>query len=426
MVQKEAPRLGERWFEAILGNGLHIRVVPKPGFFRKYAFVAVNYGAIDTAFALDGRTLRSPDGVAHYLEHKMFDLPDGNADAQFAALGGSTNAFTSFDMTAYYVSCTEHLEENLRLLLKMVSVPYFTQERVDKERGIIAQEIQMYEDSPDSRLYEDLLAAMFPDHPVRVPIAGSVESIAAITPETLSDCFRAFYTPANMILCVVGDVNPERVIACAEAVLPKARRTVPARSYGGGAPPRMAQLHKRTMEVSMPAFALGFRTAPPPHGRAGLRQEIVGDLACELLCGESSPLYRRLYEENRIDSGFGAGYECFKEAALLSMTGDSRDPERVRDAILTECRRQLSEGLDAAAFRRLKRSALGRRIRELDSFESVCIRTAENFFDHAEYCEFPELYEAVTLEEVRTFLEETVCEERMTLAVVEPKKGAEA
>ena len=423
MKMTTVENLGERYYSCDLPNGLHIHVVPKPGFSRKYAFYAVDYGAIDTSFSLDGRALRSPDGVAHYLEHKMFDLPSGNADARFAALGSSPNAFTSFDITAYYFSCTEEFEENFRILTEMVSVPYFTAESVEKERGIIAQEIRMYEDNPDTRLYENLFAAMYPDHPIRTPIAGTVESIGEITADTLYDCFRAFYTPANMILCVVGDVDPQRIAQLAEELLPKEKCPVPKRTYSTGASAEELTHEVRLrMEVAMPLFALGFRCEQPPHGNEGIRREIVGDLACEMLIGESAPLYQRLYEENLIDSGFNAGYECGKEAALITFAGDSIAPEQVRDAILEEAARQLREGLDAAAFERLKKSAMGRRLRELDSFEGVCSRVCGNYFDSADYYCFPAMYASVTVEDVRSFIEETVCPERMVLSVIEPKE----
>ena len=160
------PKLGEQFYEQKLPNGLCVRVLPKPGFARRYAFLGVNFGSIDTHFTLGGREYRVPDGIAHYLEHKMFDLPEGDATEQFAAHGGSPNAFTSYTMTAYYFDCTEEFEENLRILLRLVTVPYFTPESVEKERGIIAQEIRMYEDSAESRVYEDLFRGMFAAHPV--------------------------------------------------------------------------------------------------------------------------------------------------------------------------------------------------------------------------------------------------------------------
>ena len=217
MKHTEYQGLGESCFSAVLPSGLQLRIVPKRGFARRYAFLAVNFGAVDTAFFQNGSRRRVPDGIAHYLEHKMFDLPDRDAMELFAEYGGSPNAFTSYGLTAYYFSCTERFEDNLRLLLHMVATPHFTAESVEKERGIIAQEIRMYEDSAQSRVGEDLFAALFRSHPIRVPIAGTVESIAEITPELLLSCYRAFYRADNMMLCVVGDVDEETVYSIAEA-----------------------------------------------------------------------------------------------------------------------------------------------------------------------------------------------------------------
>ncbi|MEA4966291.1 MAG: pitrilysin family protein [Oscillospiraceae bacterium] len=423
MLQVKAPRLGESYVEREFPGGLTVRVIPKPGFAKKYAFLAADYGSIDTAFTRNGEKIQSPDGVAHYLEHKMFDLEDGNAMQLFAAAGGSPNAFTSYDMTAYYFICTDRFEDNLRILLRFVLTPYFTEESVEKEREIIGQEIRMYEDSADSRLYENLFSAMFRNHPIRVPIAGTAQSIAKITAKTLYGCYETFYAPSNMMLCVVGDVEPDVVFSAAEAMLPRERRGLPARDYGAAeAPDCGPQTVRQTMEIAMPMFSVGFRCEPPAAGRAGMKQEIVGDLACELLAGEASPLYQRLYDGNLIDSDFSSGFERVKGAALISFGGDSLEPETVQRELLEECRRQLAEGLDADAFRRLKKSAVGRRIRDLDSFESICYRMCASFFDGASYFEFPDVYEEITLEDVRAFLQSTVRENRMVLSVIEPKE----
>ncbi len=225
MTLHEFPRLGERYWEQRLENGLLLRVVPKPGFARSYAFLGVDYGSIDTSFTRGGVSCRTPDGVAHYLEHKMFDLPEDNAMNLFAAHGGYPNAFTGYAMTAYYFDCTEQFAENLRILLRMVLTPWFPAESVEKERGIIAQEIRMYEDSADSRAYEDLFGAMFAHHPIRVPIAGTVESIGEITPQVLQDCHAAFYAPANLMLCVTGDVDPALVGGAVRSSLVRAARS---------------------------------------------------------------------------------------------------------------------------------------------------------------------------------------------------------
>ena len=232
MKELRDPQLDERAVTATLSNGLPVCVVPKPGFAKKCAYFVTNYGSIDTKFTWMGREYDTPAGVAHYLEHKMFEMPDRDVMQEFSALGANPNAFTSYAMTAYYFTCTEQFEACLELLLTFVSTPYFTAESVERERGIIGQEIRMYEDSADSRVYEDLFAAMYRHHPVRVPIAGTVESIQAITPEILQSCYDAFYHPANMMLCVVGDVDPEQVISMAERILPRERRPLPQRDYG--------------------------------------------------------------------------------------------------------------------------------------------------------------------------------------------------
>ena len=221
MKQTFYKRIGESVYRETLPNGLQICVVPKPGYAKRYAFFATRYGGMDIRFQLDGKWLDTPAGIAHYLEHKMFDTQEGNVLQELAKNGAHDNAFTSSAVTAYYVECTEKFYENLRILLSFVSVPYFTQESVEKEQGIIAQEIRMVEDDPDWRVYANLMECLYQESPVRFPVAGTVESIRQITPQTLYDCHRAFYTPSNMILVCVGSMDPDQVAAEAEAILPK-------------------------------------------------------------------------------------------------------------------------------------------------------------------------------------------------------------
>ena len=423
MREMTFPRIGERYFEEKLPNGLTVRIVPKTGFAKKYAFLAVDFGSIDTSFTFEGKHYRVPDGIAHYLEHKMFDLPEGNAMDLFAACGAYPNAFTSYDMTAYHFTCTENFEEGLRVLLRMVLTPYFTEESVEKERGIIAQEIRMYEDSAQSNVSEALFAAMFRNHPVKVSIAGTVESIEDITAQMLYDCYDAFYRPCNMILCVVGDVNERNVIDIAKELSGNDCRPLPIRDYGE--PENLlpvAALTEKRMEISMPTFALGFGCAPCAGGMAVMERELVGDLASEILVGESSPLYQRLYEEGIIDGDFSAGYESVKDICLLSMSGDSEDPEGIRDAILQEAHRLCNEGIDEEFFRRLLRSCLGRRTRDLDSFESICYRVCAYHFDGVDYFRFPEVFETVRPEDVLQLLRESILPERAALSIIRPKE----
>ena len=422
MTRIEYPELDETLYQQTLANGLTVCVVPRKGFTKRLAYFVTDYGSIHTQYSLDGKNHQAPAGVAHYLEHKMFDLP-GNRDvsAEFAALGASTNAFTSYDMTAYYFSCTENFDECLRLLLEFVSTPYFTEESVEKERGIIDQEIGMNEDAPDSVVFENLVQAMYARHPIRVPILGTGETIRQITPEVLYRCHRAFYAPGNMLLCVVGDVEPEAVVRIAEQQLGREALPVGKKQKDWAEPmtcPRPEITAK--MEVAMPMFNLAFKCEPLGTGDEAIREEMVADLAAEALFGESSELYLKLYEEGLIDSSFGGGFETIDGCAMLLCSGDSEDARAVREAILAQAEKLTREGLPEEDYLRMKRSALGRRIRGLDSFDATCFRICAYHFSDFDYFRFPEVYRQITAEEIIAFLARVVKRERCCLSIMEP------
>ena len=422
MTRIEYPELDETLYQQTLANGLTVCVVPRKGFTKRLAYFVTDYGSIHTQYSLDGKNHQAPAGVAHYLEHKMFDLP-GNRDvsAEFAALGASTNAFTSYDMTAYYFSCTENFDACLRLLLEFVSTPYFTEESVEKERGIIDQEIGMNEDAPDSVVFENLVQAMYARHPIRVPILGTGETIRQITPEVLYRCHRAFYAPGNMLLCVVGDVEPEAVARIAEQQLGREALPVGKKQKDWAEPmtcPRPEITAK--MEVAMPMFNLAFKCEPLGTGDGAIREEMVADLAAEALFGESSELYLKLYEEGLIDSSFGGGFETIDGCAMLLCSGDSDDARAVREAILSQAEKLTREGLPEGDYLRMKRSALGRRIRGLDSFDATCFRICAYHFSDFDYFRFPEIYRQITAEEIIAFLARVVKRERCCLSIIEP------
>ena len=419
------PEVGETLYKTTLQNGLQILILPRSGFTKKLCYFVTDYGAIHTSFQINGADYTAPAGVAHYLEHKLFDMPGRDITAEFASLGASPNAFTSYDMTAYYFSCTEHFPENLNLLLEFVTTPYFTKESVAKEQGIIGQEIGMNEDNPDSALFDMLAEAMYEIHPIRHPILGTRESIAQITPEVLETCHRAFYKPDNMLLCVVGDVDPEEVAQIAESKLQNlpCPQVDSPRLWNEPLTVKNPYITKQ-MEIAMPMFHLGFKSAPLPDGDEGVRQEIVGDLAAEALFGESSELYLKLYDEGLIDASFGGGYETIEGMSMLLASGDSEDPEAVRDAILQAAKKLGKTGISDEAFLRMKRSALGRRIRGLDSFESTCFRLCAYHFSKFDYFRIPKIYEKITKEEIQKFIQQVVSPDRMCLAVITPKKEA--
>ena len=420
------PQWNETLYRTVLPSGLTVYVVPRPGFTKKLAYFVTDYGSIHTEFTVNGEAFSAPAGVAHFLEHKMFDLPGRDVSEEFAALGAYPNAFTSYDMTAYYFSCTEHFDDCLRLLLEFVSTGYFTEESVDKEQGIIGQEIGMSRDNPDHRSFELLMETMYPNHPIHTPILGSKDSIAQITPQVLTACHRAFYRPDNMLLCVVGDVDPDAVEALAREMIPeKFTDEITRTSHWEESMQPPVKLVEQTMEVAMPMFQLGFKCEDAGFGAAAIRQEAIGDLACEALFGESSSLYMRLYEEGVIDGSFGGGFETVDGMALVTLSGDSDTPQILCDAVLEEAARLVAEGLEEADFLRMKRSALGRRLRDLDSFDSTCFRLCAYHFSGYDYFNFPEIYESITQADILEFLQRVIRQERSCMVIIYPKQKEE-
>ena len=422
MTPKYYPELDETLYTRIMENGLTVCLIPKKGFTKKMAYFVTDYGSIHTDFVLDGKVCKAPAGVAHYLEHKLFDLP-GKRDvsAEFAQMGAMTNAFTSYDMTAYYFSTTENFEDCLRLLLEFVSTPYFTEESVEKERGIIDQEIGMNLDSPESVVFDKLMEIAYHQHPVRIPILGTHESIREITPEVLHQCHRAFYAPENMLLCVIGDVEPETVVNITREMLGTEKKDMGLKISAWQEPMAVVEAETRCkMEVAMPMFDIAFKSEPMGKGDAAIRTEMVADLAAEALFGESSELYLKMYEEGIIDSSFGGGFETIDGCAMLMCSGDSENPEAVREAILAQAEKLAKEGIPEASFLRMKRSALGRRIRALDSFDATCFRVCAYHFTDFDYFRFPEVYRSIEATEICGFLNRVVKRERCSLSVIEP------
>ena len=416
------PELDETVCRETLECGLTLCVVPRKGFTKKLCYLVTDYGSVHDRFTLEGQMYSIPAGSAHYLEHKLFDMPGGrDISAEFAGLGAMVNAFNSYDMTAYYFTCTEHFEDCLRLLLDFVYTPYFTEESVQKERGIIDQEIGMNLDSPDTVVFEELTKCLYRTHPIRNPILGTRESIREITPDTLHRIHRAFYTPGNMMLCVLGDVEPETVAALARQRLGTKKR--PTAEKIGPEERELTvsrKLTRRNMEAAMPTFCMAFKGSPFGRGESAIRRELAAELAAEALFGESSELYLRLYDEGLIDSSFGGGFETLDGCAMLLCSGDSRDPEAVARAVLEQAGKLLEQGICQEDFLRLKRGSLGRRIRGLDSFDSTCFRLCAYHFSDFDYFRFPEVFREITPEETLALLRETCTEENWAISILEP------
>ena len=424
MVEHSYPRIDEKVWHHTLPNGLEIRVVSKPRHAKACAYFVTRYGGMDLRFELGGKWLNTPAGIAHYLEHKMFDTEEGNALQELAKNGAEPNAFTSNAITAYYFDSTDHFYDNLRILLKFVSIPYFTEESVEKEQGIIGQEIRMVEDNPEWQVYQQLMECLYKESPARVSVAGTVESIREITADTLYHCHKAFYTPANMILCVIGDVDPEAVAALAEEILPKESGPAIPRDYGeeDSLLPACRERELR-MEVSMPQLMAGYKCAPVPKGPEQLRLGLIGDMACDILFGDSSPLYTRLYEEGKVNGSFGGNFDMLPGVAYLYVGADTNYPREVHEAVTAEAERLAREGIDEDYYQRIRRACYGQLIRSLNSFETIAVSAAEGCFNGYDYYTFPEIFASITKADVEQFLRENVTRERTAAVILYPKEG---
>ena len=424
MKLKEYKKIGETVYEGVLPNGLTVVVIPKRGFKECYAVFATNYGGAYRRFELDGKWHDTPAGVAHFLEHKMFDMPDGvNALTAFSQLGANPNAFTSSDTTAYYFSCSTKFEENLRLLLRFVSTPYFTEESVAKEQGIIGQEIGMGDDDPERRGYYNMLGLLYEHNPVKEEVAGTVESIAQITSETLYACHAAFYNPKNMVLCVAGDLEPQRVYDIALEEVGDKSGSKPKVDMGEEESPLpLASYIEERMEVSAPQFFIGAKVSPVPVGKALQRQKIVSQLALRTVYGSSGRFYNKLYSEGILNRDYGYELDYVAGTATVIFEGESKNPQRVLAEILAAADEVRENGLDASHFERMKKASFGSRLRGLESFDSLCLAQMDGCFEGYDALDSFAILEDVSIEECVAFISEYLTEEKLVLSAVLPLK----
>ncbi|MDX5680931.1 pitrilysin family protein, partial [Clostridioides difficile] len=370
--------LKEEVYYEKLQNGLGVYFMPKRGFMKKYAILATNYGSNDLEFVPIGedKKIRVNEGIAHFLEHKMFEQPDGgDAFDKFSKLGVNANAFTNFTMTAYLFSATENFYESLEHLIDYVQTPYFTDENVEKEKGIIAQEIKMYNDDPDWNVYFNCLKAMYVNYPARIDIAGTVDSIYKITKEELYKCYNTFYNPGNMALFVVGDLDVEKVIDVTKKSnnykVDKLSKSI-ERFY----PEEPESVKEKEViekfPISMPMFNIGFKDSNVGlKGKELLRKEIVTDILVGMLFKKGSKLYEDLYMQGLINENFGAGFSSQVDYAFSIIAGDSKEPKKVKEIILDYIEKSKKEGLSKEEFERTTKKKIGSFIKCFDSINII-------------------------------------------------------
>ena len=410
----------------VLPSGLTVLVRPMPGYSGTHVIYATRFGSIDRDFRVDGREVHLPAGVAHFLEHKMFEDEDGDAFAKFAKTGANANAFTSFDRTCYLFTATEQLDESLDVLLGMVGHPYFTEQTIAKEQGIIGQEIKMYDDSADWRLITGLCECLYHSHPIRSDIAGSCESIAEITPGMLYDCCEAFYAPGNMVLAAAGNTTMEQVLAaCARHGLLDPRPEERVQRLWADEPMTLAAAEKRIrMPVSKPCFGLGFKEAPLAPD--DLRSEMLYDLVLCCICGGMSPLYRRLYDSGLTNPGFGGEVLRVDGCCCILFTGESDEPDTVKQLLLDEIEQVRRAGIDREVFTLCKNEKYGQLIENLENVEDSASQMADFALSGQTVAQQISMLAGLTAEDADAALQHILCTDRMATMYIQPDGTAQA
>ncbi len=428
---RENNALQEKVFYAAPNGGPDLFVFPRRGYNKKYAIFSTRFGSIDHAFRWNekGQEKESilPDGVAHFLEHKLFDEEEGNVFDRFAYYGASPNAFTSFTHTTYLFSCTDFFTENFKLLLNFVQTPYFSEESVAKEQGIIQQEIRMYEDNPQWRGYFELLKALYARHPVRNDIAGSVESISKITKDILYQCYNTFYHPRNMAVFVTGDLEPDDVFGLVEESL--AGRSFPPfnlveRIYPG----EEAAVHQPevTLElsVSQPLLNMGFKdTYSHLAGRELMARELITELLLEMIFGRSGSFYTALYEEGLIDEQFSYGFTAERSYGHTLLGGRTKKPEELRARLLAAISETKKSGLEAESFDRQKRKMRGQVLTSFNSLEFIANNYLAYHFRRIDFFEILDILEKISIKDLEERLHAHLQEDLHAVSIVYPVQG---
>lgn len=412
--------LDEKCYHIVHPTGLNIYVMPKPGYSGTYAVFGTNYGSIDTKILnKDGEVEDIPEGTAHFLEHKLFESEDLDAFARYAKTGANANAYTSFDTTCYLFSCTGDFAASLKILLDFVQSPYFTEQTVSKEQGIIGQEITMYKDVADWEVLFNLLRALYHSHPVRIDIAGTVESISQISAQTLYDCYNNFYNLNNMVLAIAGNVNIDEIISiCDEMLKPCDEFRFERKPHDE--PEEIVQNYiEEKLSVAAPIFSFGYKETYGLPKRS-LKQRIATSILLEMIAGTTSQLYNSLLEQELINTSFGfEQFTGFGYAATL-FSGESKNPEEVARQINAYIAKVRKEGIDSEEFEQTRRKLYGRAVMSFNDIDEVANDLVGAHFDGTGVFDDIEIYRTITADDIREVLDSTMREEYAALSVIRP------
>jgi len=411
-------RIGDKYYKVHHNSGLTIYVYPKEGYNSTYATFGTKYGSINTTFSLDdGPQIRIPDGIAHFLEHKLFENEELDAFERFAKTGANANAYTTFDRTCYLFSSTEKFQENLEILLDFVRSPYFTEESVQKEQGIIGQEIRMYDDSPEWRVLVNMLKAMYHNHPVKIDIAGTIESISDITVQKLFDCYHVFYNLNNMVLCVSGNTSLQEVLEIADKSLAPDEKYKIINHFEEEPYSIVKPYVEQKLPVSVELFNLGFkeRASEIPDSSKDLA---VKEILLAILASATSQLYRDLMDKKLINTSFG--YELFHGPYFNAVvfSGESRHPEKTADIIKEYISNAKRDGISEEDFEMVKKAVYGEEIASLNSVDSISNSLVDCHFSNREFFGYIDEISSITFEDVQKKLHEILDVNNCSLSVI--------
>ncbi len=410
---------GEQYTRIEHPSGLTLLLCPMKDFSGAYALFATRCGSIDDSFrtSADEPYTLVPAGIAHFLEHKLFESEEGDAFEQYAKTGANANAYTSFDRTAYLFGCTDRFHESLEILLNLVTHPYFTEQSVEKEQGIIGQEIRMYDDSPDWRVFFNLLGAMYHSHPLRVDIAGTVESIREITADLLYTCYNSFYNLHNMVLAVAGNFEIDAVVdACDRILKPASPAVVETRPVEEPESVRETRVEQK-LEVASPLFEIGFKGTSISY-RENVLSQAVGEIVCDLIAGESTALYRELYDEGLINTTFDSEVLAGPNYLANLFSGESHDPDEVFRRLKSGVARLQQNGIDPEDFERARRAAYGRYVGLYGSIEPMAgILVIAGLAGFQAY-ELLDRISGLTLNDAQAYLRENFNVDRAAVSII--------
>ena len=429
MEQINFDQLQEELYHEKMPNGLNVYILPKKGFNKTFATFTTKYGSVDNTFVPLGKDeyVKVPDGIAHFLEHKLFEKEDGDVFQQFSRQGASANAFTSFTRTAYLFSSTSDVEKNLETLVDFVQDPYFSEKTVEKEKGIIGQEITMYDDNPDWRLYFGLIQNLYQNHPVKIDIAGTIDSISHITKDWLYECYNTFYHPSNMLLFIVGPVDPNAFMnQVRENQSKKEYKDMPEIKRKFDEEPMQAAEKKQVLEMNVQTSKclVGIKALHvDQNGTTMLKNELTMNVFLDLLFGKSSENYNQLYNEGLIDETFSYDYTQEQGFGFAMIGGDTDDA----DKLAAKLEKMLLEAKNSNLFsedqlKRAIKKKIGAFLRAVNSPEYIANQFTRYAFNDMNLFDVVPTLEKITLEDVQSLSAEIISEERFSVCQVIPKK----